>query len=379
MYVHKNAGPNKIFFLSKRLLAGCGVGIFTSIAVIKPAITLATLLVLALNLDSHLRKMWIYTLGLVTILVVWVFIKCLSINEMGLQTIQDIYLVVVLGFFSIFSLKDCILKGFVAIFSSVVLLDLSSNLMQATLGIDLLGNIPDLDRSDGIRLVGMLGHSFISLGLYFSLFLLLSAAGFKWYIAYMPLLMMLIVGSLRAYIFIPLLIFCTVIFNLRWRAAFFIAIAISMVVAAATVLSVSEGLLSESSGNAFRVFAWKNAIDVIATNPYFGADMAPPFLPPDFVVTEQNIIDYQIYESSILQDAARYGLPFVLLKLTYIYWVGILNYQKGNQEISQLAKTKNFIVFFIVVDYLVFSYFSMPATAMVAAVVLGTREQKYER
>ena len=137
-------------------------------------------------------------------------------------------------------------------------------------------------------------------------------------------------------------------------------------------LSVSNDLLSGTSGNAFRLFAWQYAITVIQENPIIGIDKVPPPLPEDFSVNEENIIDYQIYESGFLQDAVRYGLPFVFVKLLFLYLIGGIHYEKNAFKGNNLSFAKNLIVALLITDYFIFSYFSMPLTLFIAGSILGT-------
>lgn len=299
--------------------------------------------------------------------------KSWSIDGIGKYLLQDLFLISVLAAFSTLKFRKFILYGLILALAPVAILDATSNFLQLTIGTDFFGNKPDAYRSDGVRLVGMFGHSFISLGLYLSAFMLFRATGFGRLISYAPFFLIVIVGSLRGYIFPLILLAYHFLFRMRWTFVFFASLAISVAVVIATFYVVSSGLQSESSGNAFRIIAWQNALEQIAHQPLFGINVPPPPLPEDFAVTEENLKYYQIYESMLLQDAVRYGLPLVLMKIVFFYYVGKNYYQRCIFRTDSLVEIKNFVVAFLITDYLIFSYFNMPIVALVAGIILGTK------
>lgn len=81
--------------------------------------------------------------------------------------------------------------------------------------------------------------------------------------------------------------------------------------------------------------------------------------------------EYQIYESTLLQDAVRYGALFVFAKLAFLYLIGSIHYGIFKNTANPLLTAKNFILVFLLIDYALFSYFSTPIVALVAAWILA--------
>lgn len=364
--------PNKYFAIRKWTIWGATLGIFSSLSLLYSHFILVPLLLALTSCKRNVKKRRIYALILYVIIASWIITKWWLVAGLGKHVLQDLFVISILVVFSLLNYGKFILKGLVFIISPIVLLDIISNMMQLMLGVDFFGNSPDALRNDGMRLVGIFGHSFISLGLYLSYFLLLLAADYKRWLAYIPIFFMLTIGSLRAYIFIPVLLFANILFSKSWNFVFIKFLIIPIMVAWAVFLSISTDLLSGTSGNAFRLFAWQNAIIVIQENPIIGIDKAPPPLPNDFSVNEESLIEYQIYESGFLQDAVRYGLPFVFVKLLFLYFIGGIHYEKNVFEGNNLSFAKNLIVALLITDYFIFSYFSMPLTIFIAGSILGT-------
>jgi hypothetical protein len=343
---------------------------FSASAVIAPFLLAITICQVTLN---NLR---LYVFILWASITVWILAKSWSIGGIGAYLLQDLFLISVVAAFSILTYRKIVLQGMILALVPIVFFDATSNILQLTIGVDFLGNTPDLYRSDGVRLVGLFEHSFVSLGLYFSFFLLVQAVGQRKPFVYAPIVMMILVGTFRSYIFPPILLVYAILFRMTWRIVFFTSLAIAVAVFVATFLSINWGFLSESSGNAFRVIAWLNAFVEISRHPVTGIEVAPPPFPEDFSATEDNFVKYQIYESMLLQDAVRYGLPLVFMKLLFFYHIGKIHYKKCAPKSEPLASAKNIIVAFLITDYVAFSYFGMPITALVAGSILGSRNPK---
>lgn len=358
--------------LSKGGVLGWAIGAFLSVSAYSTSAVVAPFMLAIAFSRLNVRGTDIVLISLWFLITFWILVKSFLFWNSSDHLLEELFLITVLTTFSVFKIRSFILYGVIAAFVPIVLLDAISNLLQLSTGTDFFGNTPDLYRSDGTRLVGIFGHSFISLGLYLSAFLLFRASNFTRVTSYIPVLFMLLVGSLRGYIFPLLLILYNFLFRRNWSFVFFTSLIIATAVAAATFYSVSSGLNSATSGNAYRIFAWQNAIIEIGQHPLFGSETPPPTLPENFSVNEQNLIYFQIFESKLLQDAVRYGLPLALLKVCFFYCLGKMHYKKIILKINSFQEVKNFISSFIIIDYAIFAYFNMPVVALTAGIILGS-------
>ena len=366
---------NKRRVAKKASVFGGITGALISISIFNTSTIILPFLLAISSCRRKLRKRDLGIFFLWLFIVVWILLKSLAIGGIGTYLLQDLLWITVLATFTLLKIKRFIIFGTLIALVPIFLLDTSCNFQQLAFGNDLFGNIPDSVRGDGVRLTGMVGHSFVSLGLYLSIFLLFQAAGYKKLILNAPIYLMLFVGSFRAYIFPLILPIYRFLFRKCWSTVFLFSLTIALVVAFATFFSVASGILSESSGNAFRIIAWKAAFEEIAIQPLFGITVPPPPFPENWSLTEHSLSYYQIYESRLLQDAVRYGLPLAFMKLTFFYYTGKSHYQKFDCDSTSLARAKNFIVAFMITDYVMFSYFSMPLVALVSGVILATSEK----
>lgn len=321
------------------------------------------------------RRLGIF--GLWALLAFLIIGKAIMIDGRGTYIFKDLFLITTLSIFMLVRVNKAVLAGVVVGFIPIALLDATSNLMQLFLGQGLFGTTVSGLRDDGARLTGIFGSSFFSLSIYLVTTLGMQAVGFRRTFSRAFLLMMLLVGSLRAYVLPLLFITYRFVFRFAWPMVFIFSVLVSISVAVATFYSVHLGYFSDISGNSYRLFAWASAFSSISEAPILGADVPPPVIPPEVGINQDNIVYYQVFESTMLQDAVRYGVPFVVLKFIFFYQIGKTYFARGAlRSGSTLAVTKNVVVSLMVTDYVIFSFFGMPLMSLIAGLILATEEPR---
>lgn len=356
--------------LTRYSVFGFFVGALLSISVVISPLVIAPFLLMVTFCRLSIKKIQLYVLILYILMIVWIFACWSLLGVFGKHLIQDCFLITILTTCSLFTYKKSILNGLIFAITPILILDNFSNILQLTTGSDYWGNFIS-NRDDGSRLLGIFGHSFLSLSILFSFFLLFQAAGYRKIIVFLPIILMLIVGPFRGYVILPLVLLYYKFFNIEWKVLFASSFSIIFLIVLATYFSVKFDVVSSDSGNAFRIFAWEEALRIISFFPILDYQRIPTALPEDFAVTLSNLIEYQIYESFLLQDAVRYGALFVFVKLAFLYLIGSINYRICKNTSDSLLIAKNFIVVFLLIDYALFSYFSTPIVALVAAWILA--------
>jgi hypothetical protein len=352
---------------------GFVIGMLMTLATVVPS----TIIVPILAIITLYRGTRVKSRVLIFWLIMAVIIgsKAIMTGGLAINIIKDYFLITTLAFFSLLRVEKHIIYGVAVAYFPIALLDATSNLIQLYTGEGLFTNTTIVLREDGSRLTGIFGNSFFSLCIYLTIIFAMMASGLNklYHLAFM--IMMILVGSLRAYILPILMILYRFLFKFEWFIVFLFSISISILIGLLNYYSVKYGFYSDNSGNAYRVFAWTNAISLISDAPILGSNITAPLISAEIGINEDSIIEYHIYESPLLQDAVRYGLAFVALKLTFFYLIGKQFFARGATYADRpLAFTKNAVVALIVTDYIIFSFFGMVTLALAAGLVLATKE-----
>jgi hypothetical protein len=322
---------------------------------------------LKINQDTKI----IFNLSLTVIF--WILIKSVILGIKLDIIFVELFSTIIITMSVMISQRKNILLIFLIILIPLVFLDMVSNYLQLSNGYGLFGTEASNLRTDGSRLTGIWGHSFKSISLYAVFYITASSLTSKYDIyKYLLFIPMMAVGSFRSFVFPALTAIQSMYNRLSFGKAYLISILLGILVITANILSVKLEFLSYVSGNGFRIFAWQNAITEIMQHPVFGSPTAVPIIDPEFTVSESNIIFYKIAESSALQDAVRYGLPLMFLKFFLLWKVANFHFKTIIYQNSALQKAKNYLAMLLVIDYLVFSFLSMPFFSIFCLVLLTT-------
>ena len=194
-------------------------------------------------------------------------------------------------------------------------LDLGFNVFSSVTGQDILGRI--VDERDGLvggRNGGLFAHSFYSGSISIAAFITLLGRRTSRWIAMLAVANLLLAGSWRLGLAIPLV----AMFAVRWQTrsrltewAMIASISIAVVVGTVFTSGFLDGGGEATGSNAFRVFAWVTAIDKVATQPLLGVGF-PKERDIDGISNE--VIDENlIAESWYLGSAISFGIPYTLL------------------------------------------------------------------
>lgn len=300
----------------------------------------------------------------------WIACKGLLIEGFSSKAIQEVFPILILCLFACLHIERSVFKGIFLALMSIAFLDSISNVLQLFFDIDLFGQGVEHFRVDGVRTKGIFGNSFYSLSLSLSVLLLYLSWSRKGRFEALFYFLLGLVGALRSFILILLLFFRRFIVSGSWFSTFGKAILISTGIYLATILSLHWGVFEEGSGNYYRLVAWRNALQEIAVNPLIGSLQPIPKMPESFAITVENLIRYRIYESKLLQDAVFYGLPFTCLKIFLFYLIGQKVFREDLNSMDLLRDIKRFLAAFLIVDYMVFSFFGMPILTVVISAIL---------
>lgn len=207
-------------------------------------------------------------------------------------------------------------KGFFIPIAMLFMVDFFFNSWTFLYDADPLGRIATM-RPDDImpRVGGIFFHPYYSINISFVTIL------FSLYLRHRLLLLLAVINmvwntSYRSNLTLIILVAIIVLLRLRVKFEKLVAIAVAMVVAVFVVTYISVPYLSDYSGNYYRVFAWKNAIEFIRTDPIVGTHhLSVGNLP---AISEDTIRDFGISESTYLSYALHYGIIPAILQLLLI-------------------------------------------------------------
>lgn len=281
------AGLSSKSIFTRYSVFGFFVGALLTISIVIPPLVIAPFLLMITFCRLSIKKLQLYAFILYVLMMVWIFACWSLLGVLGKHLIQDCFLITILTACTLFSYKKSILSGLIFAFSPILILDVFSNALQLITGSDYWGNSISI-RDDGSRLLGIFGHSFLSLAILFSSFLLFQAAGCRRIIVFLPVILMLIVGSFRGYVILFLVPLYYKLFNIKWKVLFASSFGVIFSIVLATFFSVKFGIVPIDSGNAFRIFAWEEALRIISFFPILDYQRVPTALPEDFAVTLNN-------------------------------------------------------------------------------------------
>ena len=239
------------------------------------------------------------------------------------------------------------LEVFGKLIFGLFVLDLGFNLYSSLTGQDILGRIVDAREGFvGGRNGGLFAHSFYSGSISIAAFVtLLARREWRWF-AVLAIANLLLAGSWRLTLAIPLVALFAVRWRTRSRLTEWAMIALISITAVVGTVWTS-GLLDQggevNDSNAFRVFAWVTAIDKIAAQPLLGVGF-PKERDIDGISNE--VIDENlIAESWYLGSAISFGIPYTLLVFAalVVAFYGDKNY--ANRDIRRAV-----LVPFVMID-----------------------------
>lgn len=195
--------------------------------------------------------------------------------------------------------------------------DLLFNVYSLVFGADLLGRTVDLRAAVlGARHGGLFAHSFYSGAISIAaLVSLLDRAGVSRVMLLLPLANLVLAGSWRLLLAIPLLF----LFAFMWRRrSRLVEICLVVLASVAVVLgviftSVFAPIGLENDANSFRVVSWVLALEKIAEQPWTGVGVPNAAGAQEMGISFQSLDENLIGESSYLNNALSFGVPYAVL------------------------------------------------------------------
>jgi hypothetical protein len=207
------------------------------------------------------------------------------------------------------------------LFSPIAVLfavDFIFNIWSHLFGMDPLGRIA-ITRPDDIipRVGGIFFHPFYSINISFIMIL------FSIYMRHRLLLLLAVanIATNGSYRGILTLIVLVVIYFLLTQGVKFkklVTLSVAMVAIIFVIAIFSINYLGDNSGNYYRLFAWRNAIENIMINPIMGTHKFSIGELPN--ISKETIMDFGIAESTYLSYAMHYGiLPAIIHFLVILF------------------------------------------------------------
>ena len=271
-------------------------------------------------------------------------------------TINEVGKLLIFVFFIFIKKNRFFLKGLSLCIYLLFSLDFISNMSQLLLGHDLFGSSLNA-RSDDLllsRYVGVTGNSYYSISITLITFIYALINKNKFFIC-APLLIIMTNSSLKALMYLFFIVSAFVFIRLfKSRFVHYLCL-FSFVFLFVFIIYLSLTFLSENSGNYYRIFAYGNGVNIIATNPIFGGG---PFDTSGLVgVNEANLLSHGSTESAFLHLGAFYGFLPMLISF---YWLILLIKRKYNEFYCSKNRTKRIeyiLSLFLLFDLFLGSFF----------------------
>jgi len=195
--------------------------------------------------------------------------------------------------------------------------DLLFNLYSLVFGADLLGRTVDLRAAVlGARHGGLFAHSFYSGAISIAaLVSLMDKRGMASTMLLLPLANLVLAGSWRLMVALPLLF----LFGFMWRRRsrcveiFMVAAASVAVLLGVIYTSAFAPIGPENDANSFRVISWVLALEKISEQPWTGVGVPNAAVVQEMGVSYQTLDENFIGESSYLNSALSFGVPYAAL------------------------------------------------------------------
>lgn len=195
--------------------------------------------------------------------------------------------------------------------------DLLFNVYSLVFGADLLGRTVDLRAAVlGARHGGLFAHSFYSGAISIAaLVSLLDRAGVARALLLLPLANLVLAGSWRLLLAIPLLFLFAFMWRRRSRLVevVLVGVASAAVVLGVVYTSAFAPLGIENDANSYRVVSWLLALEKIGDQPWTGVGVPNAAVVQEMGVSYQTLDENFIGESSYLNNALSFGIPYAAL------------------------------------------------------------------
>jgi hypothetical protein len=349
---------------------GLSVGICLLLATLDNRMIIPAFLLSLLSGNFIIAKSRLYILFFALILIFWMLIKEVSVPGVS----RNIYVSILpFCFFAAFSIKKISTKFLLALligFLPILILEYITIVLQRIFQVNLFGQQFENFRSDGVRAKGLFESSFYSLSLMICFTLLYFRIWKAGVFAYALYIILFLSGTLRSLIFILLFSTRRYVYLKYWTIIFCISIISSVGIFMMTYLSVHFEFYTQNSGNFFRVNAWKNAIEEISNNSFWGTKQATPTLSDNIAINLENISAFRIFESKLLTDAVNYGFFFVIFKLTFFFMLGAEVHLQAKTQVDHSKYVIQFIPAFLVLDYCVFGFLTMHILGLIMTLLI---------
>lgn len=205
--------------------------------------------------------------------------------------------------------------------------DLLFNLYSLVFGADLLGRAVDLRAAVlGARHGGLFAHSFYSGAISIAaLVSLLDKRGMASAFLLLPVANLVLAGSWRLILAIPLLFLFGFMWRRRGRCVEILMVAVASVAVVLGVIYTSAfaPIGPENDANSFRVISWALALEKISEQPWTGVGVPNAAAVQELGVSYQTLDENFIGESAYLNSALSFGVPYAalfLLAFALAFW-----------------------------------------------------------
>jgi hypothetical protein len=219
------------------------------------------------------------------------------------------------------------LRAFSRMILAVFFVDLLFNLYSLTFGADLLGRSVDLRSAIfDARHGGLFAHSFYSGAISIAAAVsLLGRGGSLRFSMLLPFANLLLAGSWRLMVAIPLVLLFLAVWRRKSRVAeILLVVAASIALVAGIVVTsafVSTSL--ENDSNSYRLISWILALEKIEASPWTGVGVPNAAAVHDKGVSFEVLDENFIGESSYLNNALSFGIPYAIfffLTFALAFW-----------------------------------------------------------
>ncbi|MCA0212305.1 MAG: O-antigen ligase family protein [Proteobacteria bacterium] len=219
--------------------------------------------------------------------------------------------------------------------------DLLFNLYSLVFGADLLGRTVDMRAAVlGARHGGLFAHSFYSGAISITaLISLMDKVGLAKIVLALPLANLVLAGSWRLLLAIPLLFLFRFIWRYRSRLIEICLVGVASVALVWGVFSTSafSSIGIENDSNSFRVISWVLALEKITSSPWTGVGVPNVAAVREQGVSVEVLDENFIGESSYLNTALSFGIPYaVLFLLAFFIAFWGENYRKRTMQMAVL-------------------------------------------
>ena len=358
--------PTKGIWLGLAIGLGVVASLFYTYLFILPSLLIIFLV------RSVYTKRRVFLLVVSMLLMEWLLVKSFLSHSVGYGTLIPLFPLAMLALLCTKVINKDMLRGVYLALAILFALDMIFNLSSFWFGADPLGRTPSL-RDDGTRYGGLMGHSFFSIAISVCFCLFSMLLNRPMFVVLIGVTNLFFTGSMRSYIyFCSFILFSSLLAGKKWSIHVLAAIIFVSCVVLACILSVRLGLVNEISGNAFRLYAWVNALSQISENPLLGT-WRHFYSWDDFSgISEISISETGTTESALLGDGLHWGLFYVVGKLLIIFSLGrLFNIYLSKKKFDSGDKALAFLPFLMLVDYSIGSLWGGILVAFVFALVIA--------